>query len=113
MQGAKGLEMLGVRTLDMQLQGVGKGIVLIEECLTDGRYPLVGISIEVTVYGLTRPQGDVVQVDDIIIRSAIDERTQLTISDGERLLEISSGFVILKYHWGLLCCCSQAENRRY
>ena len=102
---AQGLVILRVRPLNVQLQGIGKGIILLEQGLTDGWYPLVGISIEVAIYGLTRPEGDVVQVDYIIIGTSVDKGTQLTIAYGQRLLEVGGGFVILKHHGGLLCLC--------
>ena len=94
-EGAQRLEVLAVRPLHMQLQRVGKGIVLTEEGLAYLRNPLVGIGIEAPVYGLACPQGDVVQVDDVVVGAAIDEGTELAVADGQRFLEIGGGLVIL------------------
>ena len=87
----------------MELQRVGQCIILIKQCLADGWYPLVGIGIEVAVYGLSRPQGDVVQVDQVIVGTSIDQGTQLTVADGQRLLEEGGRLVVLQNHRRLFC----------
>ena len=74
-QGSERLEELAIGTLHMQLQGVGRLIVLAEECLTDLGNPLVGIFVEVAVCGLSCPHRDIVQIDDVVVCAAIDERT--------------------------------------
>ena len=83
MQRAEGLEMLRVRSLHMQLQGISQCIVLVEECLADIWYPLVGIGIEITVHGLACPQGNVIQVDDIVVSTTIDQSAKFSITDGQ------------------------------
>jgi len=55
MQRAEGLEILAVRSLNMELQGVGLGIVFVEKSLTDLGDPLVGIRVEIPVNGLACP----------------------------------------------------------
>ena len=65
----------------MQLQGVGQLIVLIEECFSYLWNPLVGISIKGAVCGLACPERDIVQVDDVVVSSAIDESAQFAIPD--------------------------------
>jgi len=64
----------------------------------------MGIGIEVAVHRLTRPEGDVVQVDDVVICAAIDKGSDLTVADGQRLLEISGWLVILQHHRCLFLC---------
>ena len=86
----------------MQLQGVGLGIILVEKSLADGGDPLMGIRIEIPVNGLSCPQGDIVQVNDIVVRSAIDKCAKFAVTNGQRLLEEVGGSVILEYHWGLI-----------
>ena len=86
----------------MQLQGVGLCVVLVEECLADLGNPLVGILVEVAVYGLSRPQRDIVQIDDVIVRTAIDERSQFAVADGQRLLEEVGLTVVLQHHRRLI-----------
>ena len=70
------------------------------------------ICIEVSVYGLASPKGDVVQVDDIVVSAAIDEGTKLAITNRQRFFEISGWLVVLQHHWclGGLCRCRQAEK---
>ena len=95
MQGAEWLEMLRVRALHVQLQRISQRIVLIEQCFADVWYPLVGIGIEVAVHRLACPQGDVVQVDDVVVSAAIDEGTDLTVSNRQRFFEIGGRFIVL------------------
>ena len=54
-QCAEGLVILAVWSLNMELQGVGFGIVFVEESLADGWNPLVGIRVEIPVNGLACP----------------------------------------------------------
>ena len=46
------------------------------------------------VHWLTRPQRDVVQVNDVVVSTTIHQRTQFAVADGQRLLEILSLMVI-------------------
>ena len=113
MQRAEGLEELRVRSLHIVLQRVGKGIILVEEGLADLRNPLVSILVEVAIHRLTRPKRDIVQIDDVIVRAAIDEGTQFTIADGQRLLEVVGRTVILQHHRSLLhLCLTKCQTRR-
>ena len=116
MQCAEGLEILRVRPLHIVLQRVGKSIVFVEQRLADLRDPLVGVLVELSVHRLARPEGDVVQIDDVIICAAIDEGAQFTIADGQRLLKEVGRTVILQHHRSLLHLCltkcqTPCENR--
>ena len=88
----------------MQLQRVGQRIVLVEQRLADLGNPLVGIGIEVAVDGLSRPERDVVQIDDVVVGAAIDERTNLAVAYGQRLLEEVGGTVVPQSHGRLALC---------
>ena len=74
-QRAEGLEKLRVRPLHIVLQRVGKSIVFVEQRLADLRDPLVGVLVELSVHRLARPQGDIIQIDDVIICATINEGT--------------------------------------
>ena len=65
----------------MQLQRIGQCIIFIEKCLAYLWYPLVGISIEITVYRFTSPKRNIIQVNHIIVSTTINECPQLTISN--------------------------------
>ena len=104
--------MLRVRSLHMQLERIGQSIVFVEEGLADLWDPFVGIRIEITVYGLACPEGDVVQIDHVIVCAAVDEGAKLAVANGQRFLEVGGGFVIQEHHRRLfrLSRCRQAEE---
>ena len=56
----------------------------------------MGISIKVSVNWLSCPQGDVVQIDDIIISATIDQCTQFAVADRQRLFEEVGRTVVLQ-----------------
>ena len=72
-QCAKGLEVLGVGALHMKLQLIGLGIILGIEGFTDFGNPLMGIIVEVAVHRLSRPEGDVVEVNHVVLNASIDQ----------------------------------------
>ena len=109
---AKGLEELRVGSLHVQLQRVGQRVVLAEEGLAYLRNPLVGLRVEVTVGGLAGPQGDVVQIDRVVIGSAVDQCAELAVADGQRLLEEVCRAVVLQHHRCLLLCLHAAGQCR-
>ena len=110
-QRAQRLVVLRVRTLYMQLQRIGELIVFVEKCLTYLWDPLVGIGIEIPVHRFSRPEGDVVQIDDVVVTSAIDQCTHLSVADGQRLFEKRGWLVVIEHHWCLLlCCCHLAKQ---
>ena len=112
MQRAEGLEKLRVRPLHIVLQRVGELIVLIEERLADLRNPLVGILVQTSVHGLARPQGDVVQIDDVVVCASIDQCSELAVADGQRLFEKYCRLVILQHHRCLLLCCQACRGKQ-
>ena len=117
MQRAEGLEELRVRPLHMQLQRVGLGKVLLKQRLADLRNPLMGVLVELSVHRLARPQGDIVQIDDVIICAAIHKGAYLTIADGQRLLEEVGRRIIPQHHRslstrGLSLVCGACEAHR-
>ena len=81
-QRAQRLEVLRVRSLHVQLQRVRQLVVLPEEGLADLRDPLVGVLVEVAVHGFPCPERDVVQIDDVVVGTAVDECAELTVADG-------------------------------
>ena len=104
MEGAEGLEKLGVGTLHTELQTVGQGIVFLEEGFADAWYPYARPGIEVRVDRLARPQGDVVEVDGIVVDTTIDDGTQFAVADEQRLLEIVGWPIEPQTHrWLWLC----------
>ena len=102
-QGAQRLVELRVVTLDMVLERVGEGIVLVEKSLADRRNPLVSRAVNAEVNGLSGPEGDVVEVDDVTVGSSVDERSQFAVADGQRLLEETGRTVVPQTHGRLLC----------
>ena len=72
-QRSQGLVELRVRALHVQLQRVGSLVVLTEQRLADFGNPPVSVLVHVFVYGLARPQRDVVQVNRVVVRAAIDQ----------------------------------------
>ena len=101
-QRAKGLEVLGIGALHMKLQLIGLGIILGIEGFTDFGNPLVSILVEVAVHRLSRPEGDVVEVNHVILDAAINQSSQLSIADGQRLFKEIGGTIIMQHHRGLL-----------
>ena len=93
-QSSQRLIILRVVSLYMQLQRVGQSVVLIEQRLAYFRNPLAGPGILVAVNGLSSPQGDIVQLKLVLFGSAIDERTQFPVTNGQRLLEILGRTVV-------------------
>ena len=87
----------------MQLQRVRQLVVLPEEGLADLWDPLVGVLVEVAVHGFPRPERDVVQIDDVVVGAAVDERAELAVADGQRLLEVVRLSVVVQRHRRLLC----------
>lgn len=87
----------------MVLQRVGEGIVLVEECLTDGRNPPVSCTVNAEVNGLAGPEGDVVEMDDVAVRVAVDERSKFAVADGQGLLKETGRTVVPQAHGRLLC----------
>ena len=81
MQCAQWLVVLRVRTLHMSLQRVGKAVVLVEECLANLRYPLVGIGIQVAIHRFTCPQRNVVQINHVVVGATINQGTHLTVTN--------------------------------
>ena len=74
-QRAKGLKVLGVGPLHMKLQLIGLGIILGIEGFTNLGNPLVGILVEVAVHWLSRPEGDVVEVNHVVLNASINQRS--------------------------------------
>ena len=103
-EGAEGLEKLRVGSLHVELQGVGLAVVFGKQRLANLGNPLVGIGIKVAVDGLARPQGDVVQVDDVVVGAAIDECAELAVAYRQRLLEVVGGSFVMENHRWLLGC---------
>ena len=101
-QGAQRLVELRVVTLDMVLERVGEGVVLVEERLADCRNPLVSRAVDAEVYGLAGPEGDVVEVDDVAVGRSVDECSELAVADGQRLLEEAGWLVVPQAHGRLL-----------
>ena len=66
----------------MQLQGVGTGIVLGKQCLTDFRNPLGSTLPLLVIDRFARPERDVVQVDKAGVGTAIYQCPQLAVADG-------------------------------
>ena len=101
-QGAQRLVELRVVSLDMVLERVGEGVVLVEERLADCRNPLVSRAVDAEVYGLAGPEGDVVEVDDVAVGRSVDECSELAVADGQRLLEEAGRSVVPQAHGRLL-----------
>ena len=101
-QGAQRLVELRVVTLDMVLERVGEGVVLVEERLADCRNPLVSRAVDAEVYGFSGPEGDVVEVDDVAVGRSVDECSELAVADGQRLLEEAGWLVVPQAHGRLL-----------
>ena len=62
-QSTQGLVILRVMSFNVQLQGVGTGIVLCKQRLTDFWYPLGSTHPLVVINGLSCPQRNVVQMN--------------------------------------------------
>ena len=101
-QGAQRLVELRVVSLDMVLERVGEGVVLVEERLADCRNPLVSRAVDAEVYGFSGPEGDVVEVDDVAVGRSVDECSELAVADGQRLLEEAGWLVVPQAHGRLL-----------
>ena len=104
MEGTEGLEELRVGSLHVELQGVGLAVVFGKQRLANLGNPQVGIGIKVAVDGLARPQGDVVQINDVVVGAAIDECAELAVAYRQRLLEVVGGTVVMENHRRLLGC---------
>ena len=89
MEGGQGLVVLRVVSLHVELQAVGTRIVLGEESLANLGNPLRRPFPLVGVYGLPRPQRDVVQIDEAVVCAAVHQCAHLTVADGQRLFKIA------------------------
>ena len=63
---------LRVVTLYIVLQGIGSLVILFKQRLSDFWNPLEGIATFVGIYRNTRPKGDVIELDRVIIGSTIN-----------------------------------------
>ena len=81
-------------SLQIMLQRIGQTIVLVEECLPYFGHPLRRSEAFPVVDGASCPVGNVVEMDDVVGRIAIDESANLSVSYGQTLLEVSRRFII-------------------
>ncbi len=71
---------LRVVSLHIVLQGIGSLVILLKQGLSDFWNPLVGFATFVGIYRNARPEGDVIELDRVIIGSTINQRTQFAIA---------------------------------
>ena len=62
------------------LQGIGSLVILLKQGFSDFGNPLVGFATFGWVYRNARPECDVIELDGIIVGSAINQRTQFAIA---------------------------------
>ena len=67
-------------SLYIVLQGIGSLVIFLKQGFSDFGNPLVGFATFVGIYGYARPEGDVVELDRVIIGSTINQRTQFAIA---------------------------------
>ena len=70
---------LRVMALHIVLQGIGSLVILLEQRLSDFRNPLVGFATFVGIHGHARPEGDVVELDGVVVGSTVNQCTQFAI----------------------------------
>ena len=68
------------------------------------------ILVQIAVDGLSRPQGDVVEVDDVVVRTPIDQSPQLAVAYGQRLFKEVGRTVVLQYHRWLFLSSSRCDK---
>ena len=109
LQFAQRLIVLAVVALHLPHQRLGFAVVLRKE--QPAHLPDMGVCLRIghLALRLSRPQGDVIQLDDIGPRAAIDGGSQRAVSDDERLLVIGGGTVVVEREASGLCC-QQAAN---
>ena len=71
---------LRVVPLYIVLQGIGSLVIFFKQGFSDFGNPLVGLATFVGIYRNTRPKGDVIELDRVIVGSAINQRTQFAIA---------------------------------
>ena len=86
----------------MKSRGLGDVYKRQEQGLADGRYPLMCVLVEIRVYWLPRPKGDVVEVNQIVARTAIDQCPHPPVADGHRFFKILRRLVVPQSHGELL-----------
>ena len=96
------LVVLRVVSLHMPLERVGQLVVLTKQCLAYLGNPLAGSFVLVAVNGAARPERDIVQMEHVLVGTAIHQRAQLAVANGQRLLEIVGGTVVPQRHRQLL-----------
>ena len=108
-QFAQRLIVLAVVALHLPHQRLGFAVVLRKE--QPAHLPDMGVCLRIghLALRLSRPQGDVIQLDDIGPCAAIDGGSQRAVSDDERLLVIGGGTVVVEREASGLCC-QQAAN---
>ena len=62
------------------LQGIGSLVIFLKQGFSDFGNPLVGFATFVRVYRNARPKGDVIELDGIIVGSAVNQLTQFAIA---------------------------------
>ena len=67
-------------SLHIVLQGIGSLVILLKQGFSDFWNPLVGFASFVRVYWNARPESDVIELDGIIVGSAVNQRTQFAIA---------------------------------